>query len=78
MNVTQELADGTRVDVGAQTYRPISFERRPDATRAEIGLGRSFGLGNGSYIYGDATALQDLANSDSQEVSDRIGFNFTW
>ncbi|MBF9058609.1 autotransporter outer membrane beta-barrel domain-containing protein [Rhodobacterales bacterium HKCCSP123] len=78
LNLTHEMGDGTRVDVGAQGYDPISFMRTPDETRAEIGLGGSFGLGNGSYIYGDVTASQGLANSNSQEVSGRIGFNFTW
>ena len=78
LNLTRELADGTSVSVGAQGFDALDFDRDPDGTRVELGLGGSFGLGNGSYLYGDVTASQGVDASGDAEMSGRLGFNFTW
>ncbi|MBF9058161.1 autotransporter outer membrane beta-barrel domain-containing protein [Rhodobacterales bacterium HKCCSP123] len=78
LNLTRELAGGTNVNVASQGFDPIDFTRAPDGTRVELGIGGTFGLANGTYVFGDLSASQGVDTGGDAEMSGRLGFNFTW
>lgn len=77
-NLAREFADGPGVTVNQQGFDAVAFDRNPDGTRVEIGLGGSFGLANGSFIFGDLTASQDVDARGNTDMSGRVGITFTW